>query len=263
MTKKVAFINGKGGCGKTTSIFHVAGVLASREEKVLVIDLDKQRNSTRILLKENPEEIEKTFFDFMKGADIHEVVKKAYFRSRGNALPKYYGVDVLPSDKRFEDEKNLQGIDIEDKLNAFIEENGYTWVLIDMPPSNKRINDICFGQITDNVISPFSSDMFSIEGYDDLMEIVNEARTNTGKELNIIGIYLSRYDNRCGVDRFIREQLEEFDTYIKEVQIPLMSDLREGCMLSRPMSFYKQFSKSRAAYEKLTDVIEKRINELN
>ena len=46
--KRVAFINGKGGCGKTTSIFHVAGVLAKRGEKILVIDLDKQRNTTSI-----------------------------------------------------------------------------------------------------------------------------------------------------------------------------------------------------------------------
>ena len=30
MANKVAFINGKGGCGKTTSIFDVAGVLAHK-----------------------------------------------------------------------------------------------------------------------------------------------------------------------------------------------------------------------------------------
>lgn len=38
MANKVAFINGKGGCGKTTSIFHVAGVLAHKGQKVLVIE---------------------------------------------------------------------------------------------------------------------------------------------------------------------------------------------------------------------------------
>jgi len=41
------------------------------------------------------------------------------------------------------------------------------------------------------------------------------------------------------------------------VQIPLMADLREGVMFGRPMSFYKTFSKSRAAYEKLADAMEK------
>jgi len=50
MAVKIAFINGKGGCGKSTSIFHVAGVLAKAGKKVLVIDFDKQRNTTDTLL---------------------------------------------------------------------------------------------------------------------------------------------------------------------------------------------------------------------
>ena len=63
MVNKIAFINGKGGCGKTTSIFHVAGVLSKNGEKVLVIDFDKQRNTSDILLL-NSEYPEKTVFDF-------------------------------------------------------------------------------------------------------------------------------------------------------------------------------------------------------
>ena len=82
--KRVAFINGKGGCGKTTSIFHVAGVLAKRGEKILVIDLDKQRNTTSILLM-NTNIPGKTVLDFMTGkADAEEVVAKALFQTRGN-----------------------------------------------------------------------------------------------------------------------------------------------------------------------------------
>lgn len=67
MVKKVAFINGKGGCGKTTSIFHVCGVLAQKGEKVLVIDLDKQRNTTDTLLMNNEDRPEKTVLDFSEG----------------------------------------------------------------------------------------------------------------------------------------------------------------------------------------------------
>ena len=262
MTNKVAFINGKGGCGKSTSIFHEAGVFAHRGEKTLVIDLDKQSNSTKFLLMENEEEVKYTMFDYMTGeCEIEDIVKQAYFRSRGNANPKYYGVDVLPSDKRFADESLLNGIDIKDDLARFINEQGYKWVLVDMPPSNKKLNEICFAQIVDNVIAPFSSDIFSVDGYADLMEIVNEARMVNDK-LNILGIYLARYDAQCGVDRFIKEQLEEFDTFL-DVQIPLMADLREGVMFGRPMSFYKMFSKSRTAYEKLADVMEQKIEELS
>ncbi len=262
MANKVAFINGKGGCGKSTSIFHEAGVFAHQNKKVLVIDLDKQRNTTKFLLMENEEAINETMFDYMAGnCRVEDIVKKAYFRNRGNANPKYYGVDVLPSDKRFEDESLLVGIEIKEDLDRFIEEQGYDWVLVDMPPSNKRLNEICFSQIVDNVIAPFSSDIFSVDGYADLMEIINEARL-VNEKLNILGIYLSRYDSQCGVDRFIKEQLEEFDTFL-DVQIPLMADLREGVMFARPMNFYKKISKSRTAYEKLASVMEQRIKELD
>ena len=87
MTKRVAFINGKGGCGKTTSIFHVSGVLSKRGEKVLVIDLDKQRNTTSILLM-NTEIPEKTVLDFMTGeAEAEEVTAQALFQTRETQSP--------------------------------------------------------------------------------------------------------------------------------------------------------------------------------
>lgn len=259
MANKVAFINGKGGCGKTTSIFHVAGVLAHKGQKVLVIDLDKQRNTTDTLLMECEEEVDKTVFDYMTGkATIEEIVRKSLFRSRGNANPKYYGVDVLPSDVRLEDEKKLRNVDIKEDITAFIETEGYDWVLVDMPPSNKALNEICFAQIVDYVIVPFSSDIFSVSGYGDLMDTVQRAR-EINESLNILGIYLSRYMGNCAVDRYIKDQLEEFGDIFIDVQIPLMADVREAVMFGRPISYYKTFSKSKTAYEKLVDVMENKI----
>jgi|GEM_PF-1661401 len=263
MENKVAFINGKGGCGKTTSIFHVAGVYAHRGDRVLIIDLDKQRNTTRVFLTENEKEVKHTMFDYMKGTcDVDDIVMQAYFKVRDNANPRYYGVDVLPSDVRFEDERRLRNINIKTTLDDFIKRQGYDWVLVDMPPSNKTMNNICFTQIADNVIAPFSSDIFSVEGYADLMEIVNEAR-DVNENLHILGIYLSRYMSNCSVDKFIKKQLEQFGDIFLDIQIPLMADLREAVMLGRPMSFYKKSSKSRVAYESLANIIEMRIKEVN
>lgn len=260
---KIAFINGKGGCGKTTSIFHVAGVLAHKGEKVLVIDLDKQRNTTDVLLMDNIKEKAKSYtvFDYIQGiVSADKVVKKAYFKSRGNANPKYYGVDVLGADVRLEDEGLLKNVDIKDGLNDFIESKGYTWVLVDMPPSNMTLNEICFSQIVDFVIVPFTSDFFSVSGYGDLMDTVNKAR-ELNNNLNILGVYLSRYMENCAVDKFIKEQLEHFGDMFIDVQIPLKADVREAVMFGRPISYYKLFSSSRTAYEQLVDVMAKRINQ--
>lgn len=254
MAKRVAFINGKGGCGKTTSIFHVSGVLAKKGERVLVIDLDKQKNTTSVLLM-NTDISERTVLDFMKGeAELEEVTKQALFQTRGNAKPKYFGVDVIGSDTGLQDEVVLSAIDgarVGERLDKFIEEEGYTWVLVDMPPSNMTLNNICFKYMVDYVIVPFSSDIFSVAGYGDIIDVLDKARSEK-PTLNILGVYLARYMRNCALDKYIREQLLEYDTFI-DIQIPLASDIREAVMYGRPISFYKMFSDSRTAYENLVD----------
>lgn len=260
MVKKIAFINGKGGCGKTTSIFHVAGVLSKMGEKVLVIDFDKQRNTTDTLLM-NAEMPQKTVFEVLQGSAMaQEATGEALFQSRGNANPKYYGVDCMAASLSLEDETALKQIDKDRfgvELSNFVDKKGYGWVLVDMPPSNRELNDICFSRIVDFVIVPFSSDIYSVSGYGDIMSTVEEARIiNPG--LNILGVYLSRYMKNCAVDKYIKEQLEEFETFIP-VQIPLAADVREAVMFGRPISYYKVSSESRTAYECLTEEIIKRI----
>lgn len=257
MVKKIAFINGKGGCGKTTSIFHISGVLAKRGEKVLVLDLDKQKNATSIMLT-NTEIPEKTVMQFMTGeVDAADATARALFQSRSNAKPKYYGVDVMASDTRLQDEAELSKIDGEragERLEAYIKEQGYTWVLIDMPPSNMTLNDICFRHFIDYAVIPFSSDIFSVDGYGDIMDILDKAR-EVNPTLKILGVYLARYMRQCGLDKYIREQLRKFDTFI-DVQIPLASDIREAVFFGRPISYYKTASDSRTAYERLVSELE-------
>lgn len=255
--KRVAFVNGKGGCGKTTGIFHVSGVLASRGEKVLVIDLDKQGNSTGILTMNTPEREKpgKTVLDFLAGeCGAHEAVARAYFQSRGNAKPKYYGVDVMVSDVGLQDEAALQGMDGEaagKRLLEYADSRGYDWILVDMPPSNMALNNICFRYFVEFAIIPFSSDVFSVDGYGDIMDVLDKAR-QYNPVLSVMGAYLSRYRKSEAVEQYIREQLLQFGTFI-DIQIPYAADVRESVMFGRPISFYKQNSKSRTAYEALTD----------
>ena len=79
-TNKIAFINGKGGCGKTTSIYHIAGILANQNERVLVIDFDKQRNLSDIMLRFNAP-LKHSIFDFMIGKTTpNNVTGRAFFK---------------------------------------------------------------------------------------------------------------------------------------------------------------------------------------
>jgi chromosome partitioning protein len=261
---KVAFINEKGGCGKTTSIFHVAGVLSAQGEKVLVIDLDKQRNTTDTFLlntKEPGSLLENTMFDFMKGeAKPEDVVRKALFKTRGNAKPKYFNVDVMPADIRFEFQERLAGVDIKEALNRFISEGQYTWTLVDTPPSNRVLHDVCLSQIVDFVIVPFSSDFFSLKGYSELIDAISKAR-DVNPNLNLIGVYLARYMERCAVDQYIRDSLKMFGQVFMDLCIPVRVDIREAVMYGRPLSYYMPKSPSNKAFIKLTEMMRQRIDQ--
>ncbi|MCL2412412.1 MAG: ParA family protein [Treponema sp.] len=268
---KIAFINSKGGCGKTTSIFHVSGVLSKLNKKVLVIDLDKQRNTTSTLMMNVDKEYfpKKTVFDFLQGkATADEATGKALFQRRGNARPKYYGVDCMVADSRLENEvllKKIDGKNINTELDEFIKKQSYDWILVDMPPSSAALSHICFAYMVNFVIVPFSSDIFSLDGYDNIAETIKDAR-NINENLSNLGVYLARYMGNCALDKYIKSELSErlanralnTNGFI-DIQIPLASDIREAVFYGRPISYYKEFSNSCRAYERLVHEITKRI----
>ena len=90
--KKIGFFNSKGGCGKTTSLFHIAGVLADNGMKVLAVDLDKQGDTTNALLGEDESEYSdngKNVLDFFRGdAAFEDVVKKPAQPIEFNTTPQ-------------------------------------------------------------------------------------------------------------------------------------------------------------------------------
>jgi len=55
MTRIIAVVGRKGGAGKTTTVFNLAGALAARDLRVLMVDLDPQASLTGILLGERPD----------------------------------------------------------------------------------------------------------------------------------------------------------------------------------------------------------------
>lgn len=285
MSYNLAFVNSKGGCGKTTSVYSIAGELAKRipkkngkivkGEKILVVDADKQRNLSFCFfgadgVTEFGERPKNTLYDFIAGED-ENIIAQTLWQRRANANARYYGVDAMVADKRLANEDMLREI-IEDesgdykdyleklseRFKKLVEDGGYKYVLIDMPPSNKLLNRIIFGSMVDSVIIPFSSDLFCEDGYGDIIEEIDECR-DANPNIKVLGVFFSRFFEGCGVDEFVKDDMIEngignlFKSYI-----PMLTDIRETPFYHRPISYYKAFSKSKSAVENLvTEILEK------
>ena len=205
MTRIIALSNQKGGVGKTTCCVNIAAGLAKLDKKVLLIDADPQGNSTRHL-GYSPKNLEKTMFELLRGSQTAEEILIKDCNGKG--------IDLLPS------RKDLSAIEFElvnevdretflkTKLKKdFLEQ--YDYVLIDTPPS--------LGMVTINVLSfvdeifiPVKSDYFSLEGIDQLFQIMNLIKKSHNKKLEITGIILTMFNKRTRLSRDIQQEVLDY-----------------------------------------------------
>lgn len=75
--KTLALVNQKGGCGKTTTAVNLAGALAARGERVLLVDLDPQAHAT-MALSVAVEPGETSIADvLLRGASLRDTLRDA------------------------------------------------------------------------------------------------------------------------------------------------------------------------------------------
>jgi len=262
--KKIAFINHKGGCGKTTTLFHIAGELASRGHKVLVVDMDKQCDTTNLFLAEEESNYEsdtaKTVIDYISGngLNLNNIIYKNYIRI-GNKKPEYKGIDVLAGDIRLEEQNLVNTLRSKTDINSYfdVEEMsfGYDYILIDCPPSNRAVEDMVLEDIATHVITPMTCDTNAVRGYGELLNTISRARTKNS-ELTMIGVFLSMFTEQKKKHKEYRNILSQFDSFIN-VQIPYTSDIVNATEdKGQPMCFYRK-NKAREPFARLVDVIER------
>ena len=187
-TKKLAFVNNKGGVGKTTLAFNCAVSFAQQGYKTVLVDLDPQCNLSRLALGEEYyiehlfSPLEKTIYDVLRGVieggsdiDLHtafipvkasanlsllkgdlnlsmfeSLLGAAYGSAAGGQPLGYFQTSAID---RFLREKGLK-----EEVDIFV---------IDTSPSLGILNQtILLG--TDYFVVPMMPDAFSVQGIENL-----------------------------------------------------------------------------------------------
>lgn len=243
MGKVYSVLNFKGGVGKTTTTINLGAALARMKKKVLIIDLDGQKNSTTILgFKDEDGE---NIYDFLTGR-TQEVF--AY-----NSHTK--GLDYVPSSTEMRNiELNLNSRKSREHiLEKFTEKvrPEYDYILIDCPPGKGVIIDNAM-TASDGIIIPIECEMLSLQGLTEIVCEVNEVKSELNPELEIVGFLATKYDGRLRLNRDILSGLNEnFPGKVFQTKIRRNVSLAEFCQTSQHIFDYAPDSYGAEDYESL------------
>lgn len=205
-TKKLIFVNNKGGVGKTTLAFNAAVSLAKMGYKTVLVDLDPQCNLTRLALGDDYylktlfSETEKTIYDVLRGvieggSDVDLSVRFLPVKADPNLsllkgdinLSLYEG--LLSSAYGQAASGQPIGYFQTSAIDRFLREKGLSEevdiFIIDTSPSLGILNQtILLG--ADYFVVPMMPDAFSVQGIENLGVIYERWKTqwkNTAKAL--------------------------------------------------------------------------------
>ncbi len=247
MGKIVAFLNQKGGVGKTTTCVNMAGYLATMGKKVLLLDIDPQGNASSNLGIEKESKPKTIYNVIVDDNTIEEVI-----------LPtKLNNLDIIPSDV------DLAGAEIElvqmnnrEKVVRNILKkikDKYDYICIDCPPS---LGLITVNALTacDSVLIPIQCEYFALEGLSQLMYTIKLVKKHLNENIDVEGVVLTMKDNRSNLGHSVAQDITKyFGKKVYKTIIPRNVRLAEAPSFGEPIVLYDPKCTGAIAYKELTE----------
>lgn len=249
MGRIIAVANQKGGVGKTTTTINLSACLAEQGQKVLVIDVDPQGNTTSGLgIDKN--NTENTVYELMLGeASIDDCIYKSVMDD----------LDVIPSNV------NLAGaeidlIDIDDReyilkkiVNSLKEK--YDFIILDCPPSLSMLT-VNAMTAANTVLVPIQCEYYALEGLSQLIRTINLVKQKLNPELEIEGVVFTMYDARTNLSLQVVENVKaNLKQTVYKTIIPRNIRLAEAPSHGLPINLYDPKSAGAESYRLLAEEV--------
>ena len=254
----LALANQKGGVGKTTTAINLGTALAAIGERVLIVDLDPQGNASTGLGIDRRNRSCSTYDVLIGEARLRDAVVPT-------AVPRLH---IAASTM------DLSGLELElgstrdrafrlrDAIAALntnaTSESGYTYVLIDCPPSLNLLTVNAMAA-ADAILVPLQCEFFALEGLSQLLQTVEQVRTTLNPKLSIHGIVLTMFDSRNNLSNQVVADVRQFmGAKVYNTMIPRNVRISEAPSYGKPVLVYDLKCVGSEAYLKLaTEVIQR------
>lgn len=196
----ISIANQKGGVGKTTTAINLSAALANAGQRVLLIDLDPQGNSSLSFLDHT--NIEHSIYDLLTETNVSaETILKQTSVPNLSIIPSRINLAKFESKLIGEFDAPFR---LKDRIDGLTKV--FDFIVIDTPPTLGLITVNAL-VASDYVLVPIQPSYFALEGTDDLLETVEKVKARPNPRLQVLGVVITLLDKRTTLAKDIQEQI--------------------------------------------------------
>jgi chromosome partitioning protein len=254
----ITMLNQKGGVGKTSTCYHLAGTLAQLGRRVLLVDNDPQASLTQGFLgpqatrQLGPSESIASVYS--QDAIVDSVIRPA-------GIP---GIDLLPGSRHATDfnvpSPHSADWTTQTALRDFLGDvaGGYDLVLIDCPP-NLHLCSWAALVASDGLVVPLQPEDFGAQGIADVQESIDRVLGGPNPALALLGFLITMHNARATVHQIFEQRLRTlYGALVFETMIPISLDFKEAIIQRKPVAQYKPRGAAAKAMKALAAELAKR-----